>query len=198
MSPLENDQHTVGGRNSAPVDRYSLSHYLQGLIYLSWCRISSIHSISRLVRHSRKEQSLCHVHPLYTCSSLTKVVGFLKAGNGANGCKRPTLSFALGRRPRAFPKFELFGAARFCEDDVGITRFFDPTKGCSPEYLKLKVVTKKRWLRHIAAGQPLLLKFGPAYNNGRIQRYRIAETFRRCIGCGHGEQLSISDGHFPY
>ena len=167
-------------------------------MYLSWCRISSIHSISRLVRHSRKEQSLGHVHPLYTCSSLTKVVGFLKAGNGANGCKRPTLSFAWAGVRMHSQSCELFcilvGAARF----PNVVLDFDPTKGCSPDYLKLKVVTN--WVGcGIAAGQPRLLKFGPAYNNGRIQRSNNTETFQRCIGCGHGEeQRSISDGHFPY
>ena len=88
----------------------------------------------------------------------------------------------------------LVGAARF----PNVVLDFAPTKGCSPEYLKLKVVTK-RFGCGIAAGQPLLLKFGPAYNNGRIQRSNNTETFQRCIGCGHGEeQRSISDGHFPY
>ena len=33
---------TVDGRNSAPVEIGSLSHYLQGFIHPRWCRISSI------------------------------------------------------------------------------------------------------------------------------------------------------------
>ena len=36
---------TVDGRNPAPVDRYSLSHYFQGFIHPRWCRISSINSM---------------------------------------------------------------------------------------------------------------------------------------------------------
>ena len=36
---------TVDGQNPAPVDRYSLSHYLQGFIHTRWCRISSINSM---------------------------------------------------------------------------------------------------------------------------------------------------------
>ena len=41
-SPNESSAHTVDGRNPAPVDKYSLSHSLQGLIHPWWCRISSI------------------------------------------------------------------------------------------------------------------------------------------------------------
>ena len=35
-------KNTVRGRNPAPVDVGSLSHYLQGFKHLRWCRISSI------------------------------------------------------------------------------------------------------------------------------------------------------------
>ena len=35
---------TVDGRNPAPVEVGSLSHYLQGFIHPRWCRISSINS----------------------------------------------------------------------------------------------------------------------------------------------------------
>ena len=38
--------HTVDGRNPAPVDKYSLSRYLQDFIHPRWCRISSINSIN--------------------------------------------------------------------------------------------------------------------------------------------------------
>ena len=34
--------NTVDGRNPAPVEVGSLSHYLQGFIHPRWCRISSI------------------------------------------------------------------------------------------------------------------------------------------------------------
>ena len=37
---------TVDGRNPAPVEVGSLSHYLQGFIHPRWCRISSINSIT--------------------------------------------------------------------------------------------------------------------------------------------------------
>ena len=37
---------TVDGRNPAPVEVGSLSHYLQGFIYPRWCRISSINSMT--------------------------------------------------------------------------------------------------------------------------------------------------------
>ena len=37
--------NTVDGRNPAPVEVGSLSHYLQGFIHPRWCRISSIKCI---------------------------------------------------------------------------------------------------------------------------------------------------------
>ena len=37
-------KHTVDGRNPAPVEVGSLSHYLQGSIHPRWCMISSINS----------------------------------------------------------------------------------------------------------------------------------------------------------
>ena len=39
---------TVDGRNPAPVEVGSLSHYLQGFIHPRWCRISSINSMESL------------------------------------------------------------------------------------------------------------------------------------------------------
>ena len=36
--------HSVDGKNPAPVEVGSLSHYLQGFIHVRWCRISSINS----------------------------------------------------------------------------------------------------------------------------------------------------------
>ena len=40
--------HTVDGSEirRSPVEAGSLSHYLQGLIHIRWCRISAIHSIA--------------------------------------------------------------------------------------------------------------------------------------------------------
>ena len=46
MQSLSLPQGTVDGRNPAPVEVGSFSHYLQGFIPLRWCRISSINSIS--------------------------------------------------------------------------------------------------------------------------------------------------------
>ena len=46
----------VDGRNPAPVDRYSLSHYLQGFRHPRWCRISSISSI--LVKNARWKMNI--------------------------------------------------------------------------------------------------------------------------------------------
>ena len=37
--------NTVDGRNPAPVEVGSLSHYLQGFLHPRWCRISSINSM---------------------------------------------------------------------------------------------------------------------------------------------------------
>ena len=42
----KNENYTVDGRNPAPVEVGSLSHYLQGFIHPRWCRISSINSIT--------------------------------------------------------------------------------------------------------------------------------------------------------
>ena len=122
-------------------------------------------------RHALKEGTIIGPCASIMCSSLQKVVGFLKAGNGANGFLANSVVRLDGVRMHS-QTCELFcilvGAARFCQDYVGVRRFpnvvldFDPTKGCSPECLKLKVVTPGGC--GIAAGQPLLLKFGPAYN----------------------------------
>ena len=37
--------NTVDGKNPAPVEAGSLSHYLQGFVHPRWCRISSINSM---------------------------------------------------------------------------------------------------------------------------------------------------------
>ncbi len=42
---------TVDGRNPAPVEVGSLSHYLQGFIDPRWCRISAINSIKGCLEH---------------------------------------------------------------------------------------------------------------------------------------------------
>ena len=122
-------------------------------------------------RHALKEGTVIGPCAAILFSSLAKAVGFLKAGNGANGFLASSVVRLDGVRMHS-QSCELFcilvGAARFCQDYVGIRRFpnvvldFDPTKGCSPECLRLKVETPGGC--GIAAGQPLLLKFGPGYN----------------------------------
>ena len=50
---LINGGDTVDGRNPAPVEVGSLSHYLQGFIHLRWCRISCINSTNYLLTYVR-------------------------------------------------------------------------------------------------------------------------------------------------
>ena len=41
--------HTADGRNAAPVEVGSLSHYLQSFLHPRWCRISAINSMKHII-----------------------------------------------------------------------------------------------------------------------------------------------------
>ena len=77
--------HTVDGRNPAPVEVGSLSHYLQGVIHPRWYRISSINSITKYLDKTYSSEC-CFPPPYQLPSFLTLSTHHREAKNSKNRC----------------------------------------------------------------------------------------------------------------
>ena len=125
---------TVDGRNLAPVDRYRLSHYLQGFIQTRWCRIFSINSIATFCmnvlemklqgeKHYVEEsvfpgtlQSIVTFYPLRWSSPLLKQwnPGAYSESSPFNQTQLPSVE--QWKKPRLFRVYRGWNPTQLCED----------------------------------------------------------------------------------